>query len=70
MILQNNVVINLSGGFYQIFVKGTASIYFKNEEISDFVLDSTLTNSTNSFVLKNSTQLKAIIDVGSEVSIV
>jgi hypothetical protein len=67
MILQNNVVQFLSTNTYLLIVKGTAEIYFKTIEMNEFVLDSTLTDTTGSFVAKDGLQIKAVYTLPAEV---
>jgi hypothetical protein len=67
MLLENNVVVSLTSGYYQVFVKGTASIYVKTSELSDFILDSTLTYSTGAFIVKQGLQVKAVFTTAEVV---
>ena len=69
MILLNNVVNYLETDTYTILVKGTADIYFKTAELSDFVKDSTLTDTTGTFIAKQGMQIKAVYTTAEVVLI-
>lgn len=69
MILLNNVVYNLDSNTFNILVKGTADIYFKTSELSDFVKDSTLTDTTGTFIAKNGMQIKVVFTT-AEVAVI
>lgn len=69
MILLNNAVNYLETDTYTILVKGTADIYFKTAELSDFVKDSTLTDTTGTFIAKKGMQIKAVYTTAEVVLI-
>lgn len=69
MMLLNNVVYNLDSNTFNILVKGTAEIYFKTSELSDFVKDSTLIDTTGTFIAKNGMQIKVVFTTAEVVVI-
>ena len=69
MKLLNNVARPLETNTYSIFVKGTAEIYFTTDELSDYILDSTLTDITGTFIAKQGMKIKAIFTTAEVVLI-
>jgi hypothetical protein len=69
MKLLNNLARPLETNTYTIFIKGTAEIYFTTDELSDFILDSTLTDTTGTFIAKQGMKIKAVFTTGEVVLI-
>lgn len=69
MKLLSNVVEELETGTYTILVRGSADIFFKSTELSDFVKDSTLTDTTGTFIGKQGMQIKAVYTTAEVVII-
>jgi hypothetical protein len=69
MKLISNLAKPLEEGTYTIFVKGTAEIYFIADGLSDFILDSTLTDTTGTFIAKQGIKIKAVFTTAEVVLI-
>jgi hypothetical protein len=69
MKLLNNIARPLETNTYTIFIKGTAEIYFIADDLSDFILDSTLTDTTGTFIAKQGMKIKAVFTTAEVVLI-
>jgi hypothetical protein len=69
MKLVSNLAKPLENDTYNIFVKGTAEIYFIADDLSDFILDSTLTDTTGTFIAKQGMKIKAVFTTAEVVLI-